>query len=111
MSCYHSNTASLVLFQRSSHAFMLATAATSAFESGIHKWSVALHDAAERCHSSVLAGVAILSDDEADLLEPAVTKLERELYHLRVAVKASATTAKCDRRSIHGPDCRSAATG
>ena len=68
-----------VLRQQADHALVFAELAEAAYDSGSRTWAGLLHAAAERFHCVILAGIANLSDEEADALEPAVTRLENRL--------------------------------
>ena len=61
------------------HALALAICAVSAYECGDRVWAGLLRAAAERCHCVILAGISRLTEKDADSLEPAVTRLERQL--------------------------------
>ncbi len=61
---------------------ILADGAEAAYGNGSQVWAGLLHAATECSHCTVLAGIAHLTDDEADQLEPAVTRLEYQLRRL-----------------------------
>ncbi len=67
---------------QSESAFALACAAENAYAVGTDEWAGMLHRAAELSHSGILAGITSLTDDEADELEPSITRLEYELFRL-----------------------------
>ena len=64
------------LRQLTNHALVLAAVASSAYGSGMNRWAGMLHAAAERSCCMVLTGIAKLTDDEADQLEPGVSRIE-----------------------------------
>ena len=69
-----------VLSRQTEHALVLAMAAEEAYSIGSQVWAGSLHVVAERSYGVILAGIVDLTNDEADQLEPGVTRLE---YYLR----------------------------
>ncbi len=68
--------------QEAEHAMVLAMGVAEGYRHGSRVWAGLLHAAAEWSHCTVLAGIAHLTEDEADRLEPAVTRLENQLWRI-----------------------------
>jgi len=70
------------LRQQIEDALTLARLAAAAYRSTLRDCASSWHSAAERYYELILAEIAGLTDEEADLLEPEVTELEEELCRL-----------------------------
>ncbi len=66
-------------------ALELVGLAADALRAGVSREFAMLHDAAEQCHSRILAGICSLTDEEADLIEPLFTKLETGLGQFKTS--------------------------
>jgi hypothetical protein len=80
---WDSHFSPLAVQHQAAQALNLAKLAAESYEFGfagscLH-WS---HVASERCYELILNAVDGLTDEEADLIEPAVTKLELQLFRL-----------------------------
>ncbi len=64
--------------QEAVRAVVMANLAEEAYRTGSYSWATFLH-AAEQSHTLILSRIASLTDDGADLLEPVITSLEKQL--------------------------------
>ena len=88
------------LQMQSASALALACAAESAFDAGTDEWAGILHATAERFYSDILTAIARLTDEEADELEPSVTRLESELFRRWPLWKGRSAFASSTRQTV-----------
>lgn len=75
----HRNRVRTALAQQLQHALVLAVWAEAAYHYGARVWAGTLAVAAERAYSEIFDPIAALTEEEAELLEPAVTRVEKKL--------------------------------
>jgi hypothetical protein len=73
------------IHREAEEALRLARRATDAYRHGLSHRAACFRAAAEQLHTSILAAICHLTDEEADRIEPKVTELERELSRFPTA--------------------------